>query len=253
MNKGFKITAILMFFTLFGLYAQDTLFIHLKAGGVLKLPTDKVDSLSFSKGENTLEDIDGNTYRTVVIGNQTWMKDNLKVTTYNDGTPIEVIEDAEAWHQVFYNHNPGMSWYDNDSATYSTCYGGLYNRYAVETGKLCPAGWEVPTIADLETLVDYLGGDEVAGGKLKDVCLGVWESPNGGATNESGFTALPGGYRNYLGDFNSLGIGANFHSSTPSATDNAPYINLRYENGEIVWPEFLKSNGYSVRCIKVVD
>jgi uncharacterized protein (TIGR02145 family) len=160
----------------------------------------------------TMTDIEGNVYPTVIIGKQEWMAANLKTTTYNDGTPIPQVTDASAWSSILLGG--AYSWYDNDLAN-KEVYGALYNWSTVETGKLCPTGWDVPVSENWGALTDYLGGKDalgqnldgkvVAGGKLKEKGTLHWQSPNTGATNASGFTALPGGRRSMDGSFQEMG------------------------------------------------
>lgn len=133
-------------------------------------------------------DIDGNVYATIQIGTQTWMAQNLKTARYNDGTSIPNVTESSQW----ISGAAAWCYYENNSDN-DTIYGKLYNWAAVNTGKLCPNGWHIPTDAEWITLTTFLGGDGAAGGKLKST-LG-WDSPNTGATNESGFSALPGGRR----------------------------------------------------------
>jgi uncharacterized protein (TIGR02145 family) len=140
-------------------------------------------------------DGDGNVYNTVTIGTQIWMKGNLKTMKFNYGTSIPNVTDNTTWAGLT---SAAYCWYNNDAATYKTTYGALYNWYAVDVasndGKnVCPAGWHIPSDAEWTTLTDYLGGASVAGSKLKETGTTHWLSPNTGATNESGFTALPGG------------------------------------------------------------
>ena len=158
--------------------------------------------------EPTVVDIDGNVYHTVTIGTQVWMVENLKTTKYNDGTAIPLVTDSAAWDELT---TPGYCWYNNDSATYKNPYGALYNWYAVSTGKLAPTGWHVPTDSEWAVLTTYVGntyygGLDSAGGALKSTDKTYWLSPNTGATNSSGFSALPGGFRDYVGTFYSIGI-----------------------------------------------
>ena len=146
----------------------------------------------------TITDIDGNVYHTVTIGTQVWMVENLKTTRLNDGTSIPMVTDNTTWN---YLHSPGYCWYNNDPATYKNTYGALYNWLAVNTGKLAPVGWHVPSVEEWNTLVLWLGGTNIAGGKMKEKGNSHWNLPNTGATNESGFTGLPGGGRDYSGNF----------------------------------------------------
>jgi uncharacterized protein (TIGR02145 family) len=143
--------------------------------------------------DDEITDKDDNTYTAVTIGTQVWIIENLKTTKYNDGTTIPNITDNEVWANLT---TPGYCWYDNDASTFKAIYGALYNWYAVNTGKLCPLGWHIPTRDDYTTLMLFLDTDGTwdnndAGGKLKETGTIHWLSPNIGATNESGFTALP--------------------------------------------------------------
>ena len=196
----------------------------------------------------TVTDIDGNVYQTVQIGDQLWMAENLKVTHYSNGDSIPNVTDNSTW--------PGLSTgaqcvYNNNSGNELDTYGRLYNWYAVDTGNLAPAGWRVPTDDEWQTLVDYLGGSSVAGGKMKEAGTAHWNSPNTGATNESGFTALPGGYRNYYGGyFTNLGYSGDFWSATELSTYYAWRRYLYYGNTQVGRGSYYKQGGYSVRCVR---
>jgi uncharacterized protein (TIGR02145 family) len=192
-------------------------------------------------------DIDGNVYNTVTIGTQEWMKENLKTTKYNDGTDIPLVTDNTAWINL---STPGYCWYNNDAATYKASYGAMYNWYAVNTGKLCPTGWHVPTDAEWETLSTYLGGWEIVGGKLKETGTAHWTSPNNGATNETGFTALPGGYRANGGLFDHIGLNGSWWSSTEDDAFLAWVHGMGYDGSWGSRFTNTKVNGFSVRCIK---
>jgi uncharacterized protein (TIGR02145 family)/uncharacterized repeat protein (TIGR02543 family) len=148
-----------------------------------------------------MTDYDGNEYNTVTIGTQTWTVENLRTTHYTDGTAIPLVTDSSTWGSLT---SAGYCWYNNDSATYNGIYGKLYNGYVIQTGLLAPSGWHVPTLVEWDTLSLFLGGDSVSGGKLKEAGTTIWSSPNIGATNEIGFTALPGGGRSLAGYFNVL-------------------------------------------------
>ncbi len=193
----------------------------------------------------TISDIDGNIYKTVTIGTQVWIAENLKTTNYNDGIAIPLVTDDTTWSNLT---TPGYCLYNNDS-TYINPYAALYNWYTVNTGKLCPTGWHMPTNAEWTTLINYLGGESIAGGKLKETGTLNWNPPNTGATNESGFSALPGGYRAHDGSFYEIGDGAYFWSSTESDFDNAWYQLLYYYYEEITPNCQIKNHGFSVRCI----
>jgi uncharacterized protein (TIGR02145 family) len=150
--------------------------------------------------DSSVKDIDGNVYKTVTIGTQVWMVENLKVTKYNDGTAIPNVTENSAWALLT---TGAYCNYDN-TESYSTTYGRLYNFYAVKTGKLAPTGWHIPSKDEWSTLIAFLGGEGIAGGKLK-ATGSSWATPNGGATNETGFTGLPGGDRSGKGWFASDG------------------------------------------------
>jgi uncharacterized protein (TIGR02145 family) len=192
-----------------------------------------------------ITDAENNTYKTVYIGTQQWMAENLKVTKYSDGTVIPNITDNTEWQN---NTTGAWSYYNNDAAN-NAKYGKLYNWYAVSktsngNKNICPTGWRVPTDAEWTVLTDYLG-DEV-GGKMKEVGTTSWNSPNTDATNSSLFSGLPGGYRN---DWEYHGIGDNgfWWSSTESNGGSAWFFNLGYMNGRVSQSMKL---GLSVRCLK---
>jgi uncharacterized protein (TIGR02145 family) len=195
-------------------------------------------------------DADNNLYNTVVIGTRVWMAENLKTTTFKDGiTGIPNVTDPVAWNALT---GPGYCWYNNIEATYKPLYGALYNWFTVSTGNLCPTGWHVPTDAEWQTLIDYLGGWEVAGGKLKEEGTTHWQTPNAGATNETGFTALPGGWRYDNGEFVGFAGNSLFWSSSKALTNttHAWGIGIYYYNGGLDLDISYKNYGFSVRCLK---
>ncbi len=200
----------------------------------------------------TVTDKDGNVYHTVSIGTQTWLVENLKTTKYNDGTAIPLVTDNTFWPSLI---TPGYCWYKHDSATYKNTYGALYNWYVVNTGKLCPIGWHVPTDAEWTTLATYLGGDTVAGGKMKaigtiEAGTGLWVSPNTGATNESGFTAVPAGGRYIHGAFGYLGGYGNWWSSSEDGMTAAWVWYVSCYTSYVKRAYDYKSIGFSVRCVR---
>jgi uncharacterized protein (TIGR02145 family) len=200
----------------------------------------------------TVSDIDGNVYHTVTIGTQVWMVENLKTTRYNDGIAIPWVKDAAAWYSLT---TPGYCWYNNAFAIYKNTYGALYNWYAIKTGKLAPAGWHVSTDAEWTTLTEYLGGNSVAGGKLKssgtiEASTGWWSSPNTGATNESGFTAVPGGSRYPDGAFFDLGSNGIWWSSSEAIANNAWHWGLTNNSTDVFRINNDKNCGNSVRCVR---
>jgi uncharacterized protein (TIGR02145 family) len=200
---------------------------------------------------NNLIDIDNNTYKTVPIGTQQWMAENLKVTKYNDGTIIPNITDDTQWSNL---RSGAWAYYKNDAAN-NAKYGILYNWYAVSktsngNKNVCPTGWHLPTDAEWTVLTDYLGGESVAGGKMKEVGTTNWNSSNTNATNTSLFTGLPGGYRISNGDYTTIGGGGNWWSSTENLTNDAWNRNLNTYNGDAYRSSSLKKYGLSVRCLR---
>lgn len=209
---------------------------------------NEISFTTTSTSDITPTDVDGNTYSTVIIGTQTWMKENLKTTKFNDGAAMLPVTDYSAWLGLT---TPAYCWYNNDASTYKDTYGALYNWYAVNTGKLCPVGWHVPNINEITTLIEYLGGENVAGGKLKEMGTIHWHNPNTGATNSSGFAALPGGYRTStsLTPFDAVGYTGYWWSSSPSA-GKAWYYVLFSSDATATKNDSRTESGFSVRCVK---
>jgi uncharacterized protein (TIGR02145 family) len=194
---------------------------------------------------STVSDIDGNTYKTVKIGSQWWMEENLKTTKNKDNSSIPLVTDAQTWSNLT---TPGYCYYNYDSATYKDTYGALYNWYAA-TGKLCPTGWHVPSDAEWTILTYYLGGEIVAGGKLKETGTTHWTSPNAGATNETGFTALPGGMCE--GVFWNIGnIGYWWSTTTGDVSEDAFFRDMFCDFSNVLKNQDWKWNGHSIRCVK---
>lgn len=195
----------------------------------------------------TIQDYEGNIYKTLIIGTQIWLAENLKSTKYNDGTSIPFVIDNTIWANI---STPAYSWNNNDAATNKSVYGALYNWYTVATGKLCPTGWHVPTDTEWTLLTTFLGGVNAAGGKLKEAGTSHWNSPNTGATNESGFTALPAGYRWPNGGFDPHGNFANWWTATEFSVAETWYRNLGYFHTDINRVTLDKHYGFYIRCIK---
>jgi uncharacterized protein (TIGR02145 family)/uncharacterized repeat protein (TIGR02543 family) len=196
-------------------------------------------------------DVDGNEYTTVLLGGQEWMVENLKTTHYRDGSPIPRVTDDAAWGALT---SPGFCWYDNDSATYNEDYGILYNWYAVaDTNShiLAPDGWRTATSSDWDALFTFLGGTGVAGGKLKETGLAHWITPNTGATNESGFSGLPGGTRLVNGTFNLIGNDGGWWTENEHDSGNALASGLHYSHEQAV-SRYMepKKLGNNIRCIR---
>ena len=184
----------------------------------------------------------------VMICNQVWMQKNLAVSSYRNGDPIPHITDATQWANAT---TGAWCWYNNDSATYAIVYGKLYNWYAVNDSRgLAPLGWHVASDAEWKTVSTCLGGDAVAGGKLKEAGTVHWVSPNTGADNSSGFTALPGGARSYTGSFSFAGTDGYFWTSTQFSAGNAWNRHLLNTGSNLSSDIVNEPSGFSVRCIK---
>ena len=193
-----------------------------------------------------MTDIDGNVYQTIIIGTQVWMAENLKVSHYRNGDNIPTGHSSSYWSNL---STGAYAVYNNDVINADT-YGYLYNWYAVDDSRnIAPEGWHVPTDDEWQILVDYLGGSSVAGGKMKETGTEHWNSPNTGATNESGFTALPGGYRGLNGSYYGMGFGC-FWSSTEGSSYHAWSRRLSYGNSEVYRNYDGKHAGFSVRCLR---
>ena len=224
---------------------------HFRVKAVNELGEIVGDDITFKTC--TIADIDGNGYNTVTIGTQVWMTENLKTIKYNDGTSIPLVTDYTSWQQVL--SAPAYCWYNNDELTFKDAYGALYNWYAVDDssngGKnVCPIGWHVPTDEEWTTLTTYLGGESVAGGKLKETGTIHWLFPNTGATNETGFTALPSGYRYPNGLFSIVGTYGGWWSSSKDSTSFAYYRLIYSDFRSVHRVNTDKQFGFSVRCLQ---
>ncbi len=211
----------------------------------------------------TVTDIDGNVYNTVQIGSQCWMKENLKTTTYNNGTPIPNVTDPDEWQD---QTTGAYVWYDND-ISWKDSYGALYNWYTtVDANGLCPTGWHVPTHDEWTDLTDYIGGTSSPHGNELKSCRQV-NSPLGGGCNTSehprweednynwgtdnyGFSGFPGGYRSSFGDFGFIGDDGLWWSSTERLSNYAWYRYLGYYDGYVIVGPNDKQYGFSVRCLR---
>jgi len=197
----------------------------------------------------TMTDQDGNICKTIRIGNQIWMAENLKVSTYRNGDMIETTDPSTL--SISNVVNPKYQWPGlNDEGSVAT-YGRLYTWYAVtDNRKLAPEGWHVASYQEWNTLIDTLGGVNIAGGKLKETGTTHWVSPNTGATNESGFTALPGGLRDPGGFFYTNGQSGNWWTATESVSQKAWHAYTDGVAGYLLLLDSPESVGYSVRCVK---
>jgi uncharacterized protein (TIGR02145 family) len=203
----------------------------------------------------SLTDQEGNTYRTVEIGTQVWMAENLKTTLYNDGQSVACVTDTEEWANL---STPGYCWYNNDASVYRPAFGALYNWYAVNTGKLCPVGWHIPSNEEWIALRTFLGGEDFAGGKLKETGTTHWKTYDAAATNEFGFTALPGGERSCNGisdegKFVGHGIDCCMWSATTFSISDPSMIwcfRINATSPRFWRNEIYATSGQSIRCIK---
>jgi uncharacterized protein (TIGR02145 family) len=251
-----------------GLQAQD-LQIYKTDGTIVAVPLNAIDSITFIGifvcGSSTVTDIEGNVYNTVLIGDQCWMKENLKTTTYSNGSPIPNVADSGAWMNLT---SGAYVWYDNN-ISWKDSYGALYNWFAtVDVNGLCPTGWHVPTNDEWTALTDYIGGTgEPHGNELKS-CRQV-NSPLGGdcnttehprwdedtnygnyGTDDYGFSGLPGGFRNFNGSFSSIGFTGYWWSSTETLSIAAWTRRLNYYSGYVFMGNLYGQHGFSVRCLR---
>jgi len=191
-----------------------------------------------------------NIMKEIKIGTQIWMAENLNVSQFRNGDIIPEVKTNEEWKEAGINKQPAWCYYDNNPEN-GKIYGKLYNWHAVNDIRgLAPEGWHIPTDDELTTLINYLGGENVAGGKLKEIGTTHWQSPNTGATNESGFSALPGGYRYFNGSFYYIGYYGNWWSSSELSAADAWYRFLFYYYSNVFRYYYSKEYGFSVRCVK---
>ena len=200
----------------------------------------------------TVSDIDGNVYHYITIGTQVWMFENLKTTKYRNGDPIPNITVDPSWMALT---TGAYCCYNNDAATYKTVYGALYNWYAVaDSRNIAPVGWHIPSDAEWNVLINFLGGSGVAGGKMKEAGLTHWNTPNIGATNSSGFTALPGGvcifFDGMLSMFSAVGDHGSWWSSTARDAAYAWCSGLGCNGADVSLSYSYKQAGFSVRCVR---
>jgi uncharacterized protein (TIGR02145 family) len=184
---------------------------------------------------------------TIPIGNQLWSKNNLDVSFYRNGDPIPYVDNPTTWASLT---TGAWCYYNNDPAN-GEIYGKLYNWHAVNDARgLAPQGWHIPTDAEWTTLTTTLGGTSETGGKMKMAGTTKWTTPNTGATNSSGFTGLPGGFRNFDGAFFNFGTNGYWWSSTEYYTAGAWYRYLYYNNSDVFSYSTNKPSGFSVRCLR---
>lgn len=224
---------------------------------------DLEEKIDYIIVNGTVTDYDGNVYKTVQIGDQIWMAENLKTTHYSNGWAIGLVERDDFWERITNSSVVAYCYYHNSSLN-GDIYGALYNWNAAMNRQsesdnnpsgvqgVCPDGWHLPRAAEWTELIDYLGGPDVAGGKMKEIGLEHWDVPNNhNATNESGFTALGTGRRHQNGSFQDLKLHTNFWSTTVNENSSAYVVGV-YNKKPLVFLGVGNSNyhGYSVRCIK---
>jgi len=229
---------------------------HYYVRGYAVTSTGTLYSPEYTVWTYALMDYDGNGYHAVTIGTQTWLRENWKCTHYNNGDLIPNITDDPSWAQATAG---AMCWYNNDRAKYDSVYGAMYNWYAVNDPRgLAPKGWHVPNYNDWDALTKSVGGWEVAGGNIKEKGTKHWKSPNTGATNSSGFTALPGGDRignlgNNKGKFIDLTTDAAFWTSDRAPFENSAWGTYTSYNISKLYPggvAFDNAGGFSIRLVK---
>ena len=257
---------VLIFLVIFvsaSLFAQTDMKIRKTDNSVISISISEIDSIYYETSAFTcgdqVTDFDGNLYPTVEIGGQCWFAKALRVTHYPNGDEIPNVTDNTTWVNLEDNNtDDAYCFYENNSGTdygilytYAASIADDWTRDNTANQGVCPDGWHLPSDAEWTTLTDEVGGESIAGGKLKEAGTTHWYSPNTGATNESGFTALPGGYR-WIddGNFYNQGYGGAFWTATESSTWQAfdRYLYNNFENVSRVGAE--KGYGFSVRCIQ---
>jgi uncharacterized protein (TIGR02145 family) len=213
--------------------------------------TDTVkNNVIVGKQGPTISDVEGNSYKTVYIGSQHWMAENLKASRYNNGNLISNLTDNEQWRT---SENGAWCNYKNDEF-FEQKYGKLYNWYVVNKSmngdNVCPTGWHIPNDSDWKQLSTYLGGEDKAGGAMKEVGFVNWGTPNTNATNTSLFSGLPGGYRSEYGDFRDISKKGNWWSSSEQSSVGANRFKIEYNSESMSFENNSKKDGYSIRCIK---
>jgi len=226
---------------------QPSTIYYVRAYATNTVGTAYGNQVQFTTPAAALTDADGNHYSSVTIGTQVWTVENLKSTKYADGDPIQLVTEPADWR----NLTTGGCSYPDAGSAFEYPYGKVYNWYAVSDPRnVCPTGWHYPSDDEWETLAQFLGGTDVAGGKLKESGTVRWNTPNTGATNSSGFTAIPAGSKS--GDFSTHGMGesAIFWSVSETSSTNASSYYLWTHSASMLSYSYVKQFGFSVRCIK---
>ena len=235
------VSLILLLLSSFLINSQTIMSIHKSDGTIIEIPLSSIDSITYNTSNNNTGPIvsnagsgvvfDGYNYPTIVIGNgQEWMSENLKTTHYANGESI-------------------LDWinYNNDT-TYDNTYGKLYNWYTtVDNRNVCPTGWHVPTTTEWDVMINYLGGETVAGGVLKETGTLHWQSPNSGATNGIGFNGLPAGYS--YPAFTYMSQHSGFWTSSEDGV-NAWARDIHFDSQSVTNGYCQKTDGLSIRCLK---
>jgi uncharacterized protein (TIGR02145 family) len=204
--------------------------------------------IDYTGQRGTISDINSNLYKTVGIGTQLWMAQNLRTSRLNDGKKINCVSDNTQWKSLT---QPGYSWYNNDSIS-NERYGVLYNFFTVETGVLCPTGWHVPSRKDWTILINFLGGEDVAAEKMKAYYSRFWYAPANTFSNPPGFSAIPGGFRSSISkrQFTSIDT-AGYWWNSNSDRDSGYYSIILKSLSTAIHSSYLsKQDGLSIRCIK---
>jgi uncharacterized protein (TIGR02145 family) len=197
--------------------------------------------------QDVVKDNEGNVYKTIQIGLQVWMQENLRTTHYNNGDQITTLKDAKAWGDAV----TGMYSVYEDKMKFKNEFGLLYNYYAItDNRKVCPIGWHIPSDSEFVQLILFLGGNKAAGGKLKESGTAHWLKPNTGQSNVNTFMALPAGIKTSSGGYYGLTTIANFWSMTSTADFQAIAISLECYSGEVKMNSWFKAHGFNVRCLK---
>lgn len=214
----------------------------------LEIPSPVVFNPNLTYG--TMTDQEGNVYKTIKIGTQTWMAENLRTTKFNDGAAIPEVNQFVGWPTIPFNRTSAYCWYNCDPSNKAT-YGALYNGFALSTGKLAPKGWHIPSDLEWATLLNYLDGYKLAAYKLKETGTSHWKIAEKKNSNESGFTAIPAGWRG-RSYFTGIGKETEWWSSSPSKQPESNWCCrcFYYSSEGSYLANFSIDMGLSVRCIK---
>jgi uncharacterized protein (TIGR02145 family) len=232
--------------TVTGLTQKTTYYVRAFASNEVGTAYSNQIKLTTNTASTTISDIEGNIYNTVSIGNQIWMASNLSTSRYRNGAYIPYILNSNQWAST---KSPALSFYNHDN-NFETNYGKQYNWYAVTDAQgLCPIGWHIPTNNEWTILSDFLGGLNLAGGRMKATGTQYWSFPSNGS-NSSGFTGLPGGFRNVDGTFGILGYNGFWWSATEENEQRAINRSIIYTDNLLSAGSSSKNQGFSVRCLK---